>query len=105
MEESADSAVWPRFNGGLFCVLSQFSMRDGPILRPYVACSPDDMAKSRDLRVRGFQFTVDIVRLCREHVASDPIIKAVWLHVLAAAYPPVARPSHHTCRSRQNWSR
>ena len=33
------------------------------------------MAKSRDLRVRSFQFAVDIVLLCRAHLTSDPIIR------------------------------
>jgi len=50
-----------------------------------VSCSPDDMAKSRDLRVRGFLFTVDIVRLCREHLASDPIIRRLAYQLVESA--------------------
>jgi four helix bundle protein len=43
------------------------------------------MAKSRDLRVRGFLFTVDIVRLCREHLAGDPIIRRLAYQLVDSA--------------------
>ena len=33
------------------------------------------MAKSRDLRVRSVDFTVDVVRLSRAHLATDPILR------------------------------
>ena len=43
------------------------------------------MAKSRDLRVRGFQFTVDVVKLCRAHLVSDPIIRRLAFQLVDSA--------------------
>jgi four helix bundle protein len=43
------------------------------------------VAKSRDLRVRSFQFTVDVVRLCRERLVSDPIIRRLAYQLIDAA--------------------
>ena len=43
------------------------------------------MAKSRDLRVRSFQFTVDVVRLCRERLVGDPIIRRLAYQLVDAA--------------------
>jgi four helix bundle protein len=43
------------------------------------------MPKSRDLRVRSFQFTVDIVRLCRERLVSDPIIRRLAYQLVDSA--------------------
>jgi len=43
------------------------------------------MAKSRDLRVRSFQFTVDAVRLSRTHLVSDPIIRRLAFQLVDSA--------------------
>jgi four helix bundle protein len=43
------------------------------------------MAKSRDLRVRSFQFAVDIVLLCRAHLTTDPIIRRLAYQLVDAA--------------------
>ena len=43
------------------------------------------MAKSRDLRVRSFQFAVDIVRLSRAHLAGDPIIRRLAYQLIDSA--------------------
>jgi four helix bundle protein len=43
------------------------------------------VAKSRDLRVRSFQFTVDVVRLCRERLVGDPIIRRLAYQLVDAA--------------------
>ncbi|HEY0876177.1 MAG TPA: four helix bundle protein [Vicinamibacterales bacterium] len=43
------------------------------------------MAKSRDLRVRSFQFAVDIVLLCRAHLTSDPIIRRLAYQLVDSA--------------------
>ena len=46
---------------------------------------PAGVAKSRNLRVRGFQFTVDIVRLCRERLIADPIIRRLAYQLVDSA--------------------
>jgi hypothetical protein len=43
------------------------------------------MAKSRDLRVRSFQFAADIVLLCRGHLTSDPIIRRLAYQLVDSA--------------------
>ena len=43
------------------------------------------MAKSRNLRVRGFNFTVDVVKLCRAHLVHDPIIRRLAYQLVDAA--------------------
>ena len=43
------------------------------------------MTKSRDLRVRSFQFTVDIVRLWRTHLVSDPIMRRLAYQLVDSA--------------------
>jgi four helix bundle protein len=43
------------------------------------------MDKSRDLRVRGFQFTVDIVRFCRSSLTSDPVLRRLAFQLVDAA--------------------
>lgn len=43
------------------------------------------MAKSRNLRVRGFNFTVDVVRLCRAHLVHDPIVRRLAYQLVDAA--------------------
>lgn len=55
------------------------------IVRGTGAADVCSMAKSRDLRVRGFQFTVDTVRLCRAHLVSDPIIRRLAFQLIDSA--------------------
>jgi len=55
------------------------------ISRRQSACSRCGMAKSKDLRVRGFEFTVDIVRLCRADLSSGPIIRRLAYQLVDAA--------------------
>jgi four helix bundle protein len=43
------------------------------------------MAKSRDLRVRSFQFTVDVVKLSRAHLVGDPIIRRLACQLVDSA--------------------
>ena len=43
------------------------------------------MPKSRDLRVRTFQFTVDIVRLCTARLTNDPISRRLAFQLVDAA--------------------
>jgi four helix bundle protein len=43
------------------------------------------MDKSNDLRVRGFNFTVDIVRLCRSTLASDAILRRLAYQLVDSA--------------------
>jgi four helix bundle protein len=43
------------------------------------------MAKSKNLRVRGFQFTVDVVRLCRGRLVTDPIIRRLAYQLVDSA--------------------
>ena len=43
------------------------------------------MAKSRDLRVRGFEFTVDIVRMCQLELPSTPIVNRLLYQLIDAA--------------------
>jgi four helix bundle protein len=43
------------------------------------------MAKSKDLRVRGFEFTVAIVRLCRSEFAGDLILRRLAFQLVDAA--------------------
>ena len=40
------------------------------------------MAKSRDLRVRGFRFAVRIVLLCRTQLVADPIMRRLGYQLL-----------------------
>ena len=40
------------------------------------------MAKSKDLRVRSFHFTVDVIQLSRAHLMSDPIIRRLAYQLL-----------------------
>ena len=43
------------------------------------------MAKSRDLRVRGFEFTVDIVRMCWSELPSEPILRRLLYQLVDAS--------------------
>jgi four helix bundle protein len=43
------------------------------------------MTKSRDLRVRGFQFTVDIVHFCRSALFQDLILRRLLYQLVDAA--------------------
>lgn len=43
------------------------------------------MEKSRDLRVRSFEFTVDIVRLCGSELPSEPIVRRLAYQLVDAA--------------------
>jgi len=43
------------------------------------------MEKSRDLRVRGFRFAVDILRFCRADLSSDPILTRLAFQLVDAA--------------------
>jgi four helix bundle protein len=43
------------------------------------------MAKSRNLRIRGFNFAVDVVRLCRGHLSHDPVIRRLAYQLVDAA--------------------
>lgn len=43
------------------------------------------MAKSRDLRVRSFNFTVAIVRLCRASLTGDPIVRRLAFQLVDSA--------------------
>jgi four helix bundle protein len=42
------------------------------------------MAKSRDLRVRSFEFTVSIVRLCRTELTGDSISRRLAFQLVDA---------------------
>lgn len=41
--------------------------------------------KSRDLRVRSFHFTVDIIRFCRAHLNHDAILRRLAFQLVDAA--------------------
>jgi len=43
------------------------------------------MEKSRDLRVRSFQFAVDVVRFVRSFVLKDPVVRRLALQLVDAA--------------------
>ncbi len=43
------------------------------------------MEKSRDLRVRSFRFTVDIVRFCRASLMNDPVLRRIGFQLIDAA--------------------
>jgi four helix bundle protein len=43
------------------------------------------MAKSSDLRVRSFEFTVDIVRFCRSMLDRDAVLKRLGYQLVDAA--------------------
>ena len=43
------------------------------------------MAKSRDLRVRSFEFAVAVVRLCRSALTGDPIARRIAFQLVDAA--------------------
>jgi four helix bundle protein len=43
------------------------------------------MAKSRDLRVRSFHFTVDIVRFCRSTLTNDAILRRLAWQLVDSA--------------------
>ncbi|CAN5751761.1 hypothetical protein BH24ACI5_BH24ACI5_07510 [soil metagenome] len=43
------------------------------------------MTKSRDLRLRSFEFTVAIVRLCRSSLTGDPIIRRLAFQLVDSA--------------------
>ena len=43
------------------------------------------MAKSRDLRVRSFQFTVDIVTFCGATLHRDPVLRRLLFQLVDAA--------------------
>jgi four helix bundle protein len=43
------------------------------------------MAKSRDLRVRSLQFTVDIVRFCRSTLTHDAILRRLAYQLVDSA--------------------
>ncbi len=43
------------------------------------------MLKSRDLRVRSFEFAVAIVRLCRSELTDDPIARRLAFQLVSAA--------------------
>lgn len=49
----------------------------------YASCR--GMPKSRDLRVRGFEFTVAIVEWCRSDLGSDPVIRRLGFQLVDAA--------------------
>jgi len=49
------------------------------------AARPVLMDKSRDLRVRGFRFAVDVVRFCRAEICSDPILRRLGFQLVDAA--------------------
>lgn len=48
-------------------------------------CVRAGMEKSRDLRARSFQFTVEIVRFCRSALSRDAILKRVAWQLVDAA--------------------
>ena len=43
------------------------------------------MAKSRDLRVRSFEFALAVVRLCRSALTGDPIARRLAFQLMDAA--------------------
>lgn len=43
------------------------------------------MEKSRDLRVRSFQFTVDVVRFCRSTLIADAVLRRVAYQLIDSA--------------------
>jgi four helix bundle protein len=43
------------------------------------------MAKSRDLRVRSFRFTVDVIQLSRAHLMDDPITRRLAYQLIDSA--------------------
>ena len=59
--------------------------KNQPKIRWHSSCPFDRMAKSRDLRIRGFGFSVDVVRLSREHLLGDPIIRRLAYQLVDAA--------------------
>jgi len=43
------------------------------------------MEKSRDLRVRSFEFTVDVVRFCRSTLIADAVLRRVAYQLIDSA--------------------
>jgi four helix bundle protein len=68
-----------------FCVRLPTSLQIFAQLTRHVLCSAVIMAKSRDLRVRSFQFTVDVVHLCRTHLVNDPIVRRLAFQLVDSA--------------------
>lgn len=85
MEKTADSATCCLVSDGHFFALRGPSSGKRPDVARHDQCSLLGLAKSRDLRVRSFQFAVDIVLLCRANLTSDPIIRRLAYQLVDSA--------------------
>jgi len=85
MGKSADSAPCAGFHVPGIAYSESENERIIEIRERHAACSNREMVKSRDLRVRSFDFTVAVVRLCRSELTGDAIARRLAFQLVDAA--------------------